>query len=358
MNRNALTEQRRETVIGLLKSMNIKKSAGEGFDKDDVYDCMQQLCDLYEKNIEELENAYEGEIGQLKDRYQKYDENNELYVSLIMEAKKSSNEIIAQAKGEVENILAEGREQVALQEKELAQLRMDAETEKQAMIVELNAAREAVEAERAAMKAEVDAEKEKVLATKNKYTQQLNAMEEEFEEIKTNILRTAGKIDSLKSKLPTDEEAEWNMMNDLDTVDFPASEIEVDSVIDTPAAFDMTIDMPEIPVAPAVEEVSAETFAEPAPVFAEEAPAAETFAAPAPEAFAEPAPAEEAFTLEDLTGPEIVLPDIEPEPIEELTLEDIEIDLPDLTEVPDVAPAAPTEEISFEGLEELFKEDK
>lgn len=333
MNRNALTEQRRETVIGLLKSMNIKKSAGEGFDKDDVYDCMQQLCDLYEKNIEELENAYEGEIGQLKDRYQKYDENNELYVSLIMEAKKSSNEIIAQAKSEVENILAEGREQVALQEKELAQLRMDVETEKQAMIAELNVAREAVEAERAAMKAEVDAEKEKVVATKNKYTQQLNAMEDEFEEIKTNILRTAGKIDSLKSKLPNDEEAEWNMMNDLDTVDFPASEIEVDSVIDTPAAFDMTIDMPEIPAVPAAEEIPVETFAE-------------------------PEPAEEAFTLEDLTGPEIILPDVELEPIEELSLEDIEIDLPDLTEVPDVAPAAPTEEISFEGLEELFKEDK
>lgn len=359
MNRNALTEQRRETVIGLLKGMNIKKSAGGGFDKDDVYDCMQQLCDLYEKNIEELENAYEGEIGQLKDRYQKYDENNELYVSLIMEAKKSSNEIIAQAKGEVESILAEGKDQVAQQEKELAQLRLDVENEKQAMIAELNAAREAVEAERAAMKAEVDAEKEKVLATKNKYTQQLNAMEEEFEEIKTNILRTAGKIDSLKSKLPNDEDAEWNMLNDLDTVAFPAAEIEIDSAIDTPAAFDAVIDMQEIPAVPEAEEIPVEEFAPAEPVFAEAAPAEETFA--------EPAPAEEAFTLEDLTGPEIILPDAEPAPIEELSLEDIEIDLPDLTEVPEAAPAEafaeeipapPAEEISFEGLEELFKEDK
>ena len=55
MDKNALTEKRRETVIGLLKGMNIKKASGEGFDKDDVYECMQQLCDLYEKNIEELE---------------------------------------------------------------------------------------------------------------------------------------------------------------------------------------------------------------------------------------------------------------------------------------------------------------
>ena len=91
MDKNALTEKRRETVIGLLKGMNIKKASGEGFDKDDVYECMQQLCDLYEKNIEELEDAYEGEIVALKDKYQKYDDNNDLYVSLIMEAKKSSN---------------------------------------------------------------------------------------------------------------------------------------------------------------------------------------------------------------------------------------------------------------------------
>ena len=106
MDKNALTEKRRETVIGLLKGMNIKKASGEGFDKDDVYECMQQLCDLYEKNIEELEDAYEGEIVALKDKYQKYDDNNDLYVSLIMEAKKSSNEIINQAKDEVENILS------------------------------------------------------------------------------------------------------------------------------------------------------------------------------------------------------------------------------------------------------------
>ena len=95
MDKNVLTEKRRETVIGLLKSMNIRKDDSGSFNKDDVYDCMQQLCDLYEKNIEELQNAYESEIVTLKERYAKYDENNELYVSLIMEAKKSSNDIDA-----------------------------------------------------------------------------------------------------------------------------------------------------------------------------------------------------------------------------------------------------------------------
>ena len=317
MNRNALTEQRRETVIGLLKGMNIKKSSVDGFDKDDVYDCMQQLCDLYEKSIEELENAYESELGQLKDRYQKYDENNELYVSLIMEAKKSSNDIISQAKNEVETILLEGKEQVAKQEQELAQLRTDMEIEKQAMIAELNAAKEAAEAEKAAMKAEVDAEREKAMAAKNKYTQQLNAMEEEFEEIKTNILRTAGKIDSLKSKFPKEEDPEWQMASEMAAVDFPTAEIEVDSVIETvetPIELEATI------------ETAAETF-----------------------------------TLDDLT--ESFVPDAEPVPVEELSLEDIEIELPDFGEAaPQEAPAAeaveePVAEISFEGLEELFKED-
>lgn len=193
MNKNALTEQRRETVIGLLKNMNIKKSTVGGFDKDDVYECMQKLCDLYENNIEELENAYEAEISELKEKYQKYDDNNDLYVSLIMEAKKSSNEIINQAKTEVETILTEGREQVARQEKELEQMRNGMEAEKDAITTELNASREAVEAEKAAMRAEVAAEKEKAEALKNKYRQQLNSMKEEFAEIKTNILRDCRK---------------------------------------------------------------------------------------------------------------------------------------------------------------------
>ncbi len=333
MNRNALTEQRRETVIGLLKGMNIKKSAGEGFDKDDVYDCMQQLCDLYEKSIEDLQNSYEAELGQLKDRYQKYDENNELYVSLIMEAKKSSNDIIAQAKTEVETILAEGKEQIAQQEKDLEQLRVDIEVEKQAMIAELNASREAVEAEKAAMKAEVEAEREKTSATKNKYTQQLNAMEEEFEEIKTNILRTAGKIDSLKSKLPNDEEAEWKMMNDLEAVDFPAAEIEIESIVETPATYE-AVAVEEVVVAPIAEE----------PVV-------------------EPVVEEETFTLEDLTAPEGFAGIPDAEPVEEFSLEDIEIELPELEEVTEAVEEAPVEEldleeISFEGLEELFKEEK
>lgn len=319
MNRNALTEQRRETVIGLLKGMNIKKSTVGGFDKDDVYECMQQLCDLYEKNIEDLENAYEAEINGLKEKYQKYDDNNELYVSLIMEAKKSSNDIINQAKTEVETILSEGREEVAKQEKELEQMRIGTEAEKKAMTDELNAARAAVEAEKKAMKAEVDAEREKVTTMKNKYSQQLNSMEEEFEEIRINVLRIAGKIDSLKSKLPNDEEINWVMAEEMNDISFPMPEIEVESA------------EPEVHIDDVVQVA--------------EVPATE-------EAVEEPAAEEEAvLTLEDLIpSEEVVL-------AEELNLEDIEIELPELTEAP-AAEAADEEEISFEGLEDLFKEDK
>ena len=56
---------------------------------------------------------------------------------------------------------------------------------------------------------------------KNKYNQQINAMEEEFNEIKTNILRTSGKIDSLKSKLPDDEAVSWDVIDAANVVDFP-----------------------------------------------------------------------------------------------------------------------------------------
>ena len=320
MNKNALTEQRRETVIGLLKNMNIKKNPAGGFDKDDVYECMQQLCDLYENNIEELENAYEVEINELRERYQKYDDNNELYVSLIMEAKKSSNEIINQAKTEVETILSEGREHVAKQEKELEQMRNGMEAEKEAITAELNASREAVEAEKAAMKAEVQAEKEKAEALKNKYKQQPNAMEEEFAEIKTNIIRTAGRVDSLKSKLADDEEAAWNVAQDLDAVDIPMAEEGVEEIT-----------LPQIHTEqPAADEIAEE-------------------------------PAEEEFTelkLEDLVQTENT--DGKPvDDIQELKLDDIQVDMPELKEEPaEEAPKEEAGEISFEGLEDLFKEDK
>jgi len=373
MNRNALTEQRRETVIGLLKGMNIKKSTVGGFDKDDVYECMQQLCDLYEKNIEELENAYEGEINTLRERYQKYDDNNELYVSLIMEAKKSSNDIINQAKSEVEIILAEGKEEIAKQEKELEQVRYNMDAEKNAIIAELNASREAVEAEKAAMKAEVDAEREKLTALKNKYRQQINSMEEEFADIKTNILRTSGKIDSLKSKLPADdEEINWNVSNDVDAVDFPAEDVAVEDIIipaeeivieavegevEVPANNDtveeaVSLDdlMPvEDPIAelpeveePAVEEISLDEF-EIEEFVIEDVPAVEPMAEEEPVA---------ELTLEDLMAEIPEEPAQEAAP-EEFTLEDIEIDLSEFEVAPDA-----TQEISFDGLEDLFKEEK
>lgn len=365
MSKSALTEKRRETVIGLLKSMNIKKSTVGGFDKDDVYECMQQLCDLYEQNIEELEDEYEAELNTLKAKYQKYDDNNDLYVSLIMEAKKSSNEIINQAKSEVETILAEGRDAIAKQEKELEQVRVGMDAEKNAIIAELNASREAVEAEKAAMKAEVEAEREKLSALKNKYRQQINSMEEEFADIKTNILRTSGKIDSLKSKLPAeDEEINWNVSNDVDAVDFPVEDIAVENILPTeeivieaiegdvevPANNDIVEEAvtledlvaPVDPIAelPEIEEISLDEFE------IEDVVVEEAVEAPVEE------PAVE-LTLEDLMAE---IPEEAPaeEPVvEEFTLEDIEIDLSEFE-----VDAEATQEISFDGLEELFKEEK
>ena len=351
MDKNALTEKRRETVIGLLKGMNIKKASGEGFDKDDVYECMQQLCDLYEKNIEELEDAYEGEIVALKDKYQKYDDNNDLYVSLIMEAKKSSNEIINQAKDEVENILSEGREEVSKQEEEIEQMRAGIDAEKQAMSDELNAARQAVEAEKAAMKAELEAEKEKLSALKNKYHQQINAMEEEFDEIKTNILRTAGKLDSLKSKLPEEDSANWDIIDHAGAIDFPAEEIQVDHTIDpVPVSVEPVAEIPaavEIPEAP----VAANTVTE----FPAEDPTV-TYDIPADGGAT-------SVTLEELTAPDAYAPQEAapaPQAAEEISFDDINIDLPDLNTL-ESAPeqeAQAEDEISFEGLEDLFKDEK
>ena len=363
MNKNALTEQRRETVIGLLKNMNIKKSTVGGFDKDDVYECMQKLCDLYENNIEELENAYEAEISELKEKYQKYDDNNDLYVSLIMEAKKSSNEIINQAKTEVETILTEGREQVARQEKELEQMRNGMEAEKDAITTELNASREAVEAEKAAMRAEVAAEKEKAEALKNKYRQQLNSMKEEFAEIKTNILRTAGKVDSLKSKLSDDEAVTWSVTEDLDAVDFPVAGDDVEEITLPEYTADDAVEVQTADAAPEVlyAEPAEEVHTEPAAPFVVDSPFTSEPAYEEPVA----APVVETETVAEQTS-ELRLEDLIPEqdPIaaaentaQGMDFNTVNMGMPEAGAAP-LPDGEDSGEISFEGLEELFGEDK
>ena len=65
-------------------------------------------------------------------------------------------------------------------------------------------------------------------------------MEEEFNEIKTNILRTAGKLDSLKSKLPEEDSVNWDIIDHAGAVDFPAEEIQVDHTIDPVPVFSRT----------------------------------------------------------------------------------------------------------------------
>lgn len=357
MDRNALTEQRRQTVIGLLKGMNIKKSSEGGFDKDDVYECMQQLCDLYEKSIEELENTYEGEIVSLKDKYQKYDDNNELYISLIMEAKKSSNDIINQAKDEVENILAEGKDAVAQQEQAIEQMRANMDAERTMLTDELNAAREAVEAEKAAMKAELEAEKEKVSALRSKYHQQINSMESEFMEIKTNILRTAGKIDSIKSKLSDEGEVAWDVIDDNGNIDFPSEDIHVEENI--PYSGGLTMFESGQAAEPA-QEFSAAPEAETVPEF-ESMPSEGIFTDPKIDSFEEPVqepamspadsfapiPEDPAFTADNTV--QVAENEAEYAEPEEISLEDlmsdIEIDLPDF----DVSAPAPADTMIFDG---------
>ena len=397
MDKSALKDKRRETVIGLLKGMSIRKDTDGGFEKDDVYGCIQELCNLYEDHITELENNYEAEISELTKRYQKYDENNELYVSLILEAKKSSNEIINQAKTEVDEILKNGKEKIKLQEEQLEQFRVDSEKERESIAEELKASKEVAEAEKAAMKVEMEAEKEKLEATKNKYRQQITAMEDEFAEIKTNILRTSARLDSLKAQ--TEElspSIDWEVEETEIEVEVPDADVEVEEFAEAeavlpieeepaeeapeeeaPAAAVPIIDESELPEAvKSIELVLDEQFEEPveaqveAP--AEEAPAEQ---APAEEA---PAEAEDLFADSFLKGDlfDIVEPEgdavaeveqalgevpaeaIEPSGEHEATVEELLASMDALTDVDGVAEAAEAsdgvddllDEISFDDL--------
>lgn len=428
MDKSALKEKRRETVIGLLKGMTIQENAKEGFDKEDVYGCIQELCNLYEEHIEELEMNYEAEIGELTKRYQKYDENNELYISLIMEAKKSSNDIINQAKTQVEEILAAGKEQIALQEEQLEQFKADSEMQKQALMTELQTAKDVAEAEKATMRVEVEAEKEKLEAIKSKYRQQASAMEDEFAEIRTNVLRTSARLDVLKAQVEEETpEIQWDVI-EAEAVSMPASDVEVDDVIDVA---DYAEDEKALEEALSSDDAFAETFFKseilenmPAAAEAEagaaeaempeeqEIPAGEFRVYDAPEAVipesdvvveapaaveieedlpaeipedAEPAAAEPAETepaaedapqidddidalLDEISFEDLLddnLSDSEEIPaedtaiIEEISLDEVEgFDAAAEEKTADAAAADIPEEISFESLEALFKDEK
>jgi len=414
MDKSALKDKRRETVIGLLKGMSIKKSVDGGFEKDDVYGCIQELCNLYEEHIGELENNYEAEISELTKRYQKYDENNELYVSLILEAKKSSNEIINQAKTEVDEILKTGKEKIQAQEEQMEQFRIDSEKERESIQAELKASKDVAEAEKAAMIVELEAEKEKLEATKNKFRQQITAMEDEFAEIKTNILRTSARLDNLKAQ--TEELApsiDWEVEEAAIEVEVPEADVEVEEfaeIAEEPveeAAEEAAEESEEEAPAeePAVEYKEVEVEAEPEPakpddLFAEtfladdlfdkipeekdDVAAIEEALGDEAEALAAEAPAEAAeggveheATVEELLASMDVLADGDGIPEPEVpaeageAVEDLldEISLDDLVDVPaeaaeEVAEAAETvaeaapDEISFDSLEALFKDEQ
>lgn len=421
MDKIGLKDKRRETVIGLLKGIEIKKNADGCFEKDDIYECIQDLCNLYEEHIDELERNYESEISGLNKRYQKYDENNELYISLIMDAKKNSNEIIDQAKSEVDKILNDGKEQIAFQEKQLEQFRLDSEREKESIIAEIRASKEAAEAEKAAIKVEIEAEREKLEATKNKYRQQIAAMDGEFAEIKTNILRTSARLDALKSQAEDIvPEVEWNVKEAEGSVQIPSADIEIEDVVEDVAAdvaapsdlFEETFFKSEVlkeapnavsegPAADAAVEEQAETeppAAQPDEIataeellfedkmtvedlleeiepdvqteetveIAQAAPAEEEKAAE--EKAAEEAPGDDIETLLDEISFDDLLKEADADDvqesadngIEEISLEELEALEEETTELgaEDKTDVAAPEEISFESLEAIFKDEK
>ncbi|MGN0694600.1 MAG: hypothetical protein ACI4LK_06805 [Lentihominibacter sp.] len=439
MDKTALAEKRRETVIGLLKNMTVRRDSESGFDKDDVYDCIQQLCNLYEMHIEELENNYETKIGEMSAKYQKYEENNDLYVSLIMDAKKTGNEIIAQAQKEVDTILEEGKAKLAAQEEEYNKLDGEYKKKMDSLEKELMAARDSVASEKASMTIELEEEKSRFEVARNRYRQQLEAMDAEFGEIKTNILRTAARLDGLKSQVENvEEEVQWRFEKSS-SVEIPESdagveEIEIPETHEEPAELHVepvleVEPVPEIQEVPAEEKEKSfeETYfksdildsieentasgsdapelapedliSEPSDskltdkdmeqlqslldarteVVPEEAPAAET--EPAAEVYEESGASiadmlDETPAFADIqTAPAEEPADVE-EPVEsveellgEISFDDILAEIPDTDDAEegaaeisldnlDAVEATEQEEISFEKLEEMFKDEK
>lgn len=245
---------------------------------------------------------------------------------------------------------------------------------------ELDAARNMAEAKRDAMRAEVEAEKEKLDAIKLRYRQQIDAMEEEFQEIRTNILRTATSLNGLKSQVSIADEGQWTVTEGSEVVEFPTPDAGIEEILDFPTEQEEAIPADVIEVEPSTEAPFEEPVTESSE---EEKPVAETVPEQPAEAlfatdelFAEKffkseimdnigTPADELSTdidaeLIDKDDSELVPQepikadaDIE-ELLEEISFEDIFTDLPDADKLD---AAEPVEEISLEGIEEINPEE-
>ncbi|MDD6191372.1 MAG: hypothetical protein PUB75_07275 [Firmicutes bacterium] len=235
MDKAALTEKRGDSVVRFLKSLEIRRVSDNGYDMEDVHECIHQLCRLYETHIGELEKNYDTEIEKLTAKYQKYEENNELYVDLIVDAKRTAGDIISQAQNEVDSILEEGKEKIALCEREQQKLEEEFSNTLRGLEEEVAKARENAEAEKIKIAEEIDKERENLEETRRRYRTQVDAMDEEFNEIKTNIWRAAAKLDGLKAQTENvEEDVQWKL-EESSSVEIPVNDTGIEEIlIDAP----------------------------------------------------------------------------------------------------------------------------
>ncbi len=165
MDKNTLKKKKKRNSHKPSKGMRIRKNTEEGFDKEDVYTCIQQLCDLYETHIEELEKHYEVELTELTERCTKYDEKSLQYADIMMSAQKYHDDIVKQTNDEVYELMSNAQKQYKEKQLKIEDLREAFESEKESG-EELDAARNMADAKRDAMRVEVEAEKEKLDAIK------------------------------------------------------------------------------------------------------------------------------------------------------------------------------------------------
>ena len=191
-------------------------------------------------------------------------------------------------------------------------------------------------------------------------------MKEEFAEIKTNILRTAGKVDSLKSKLSDDEAVTWSVTENLDAVDFPVAGDDVEEVTLPEYIADDAVEVQTVQTADAAPEVLyaepvEEVHTEPAAPFVVDSPFTSEPVYEEPVA----APVVETETVAEQTSElrlEDLIPEQDPIAAAENTAQGMDFNTVNMG-MPEAAAAPALDgedsgEISFEGLEELFGEDK
>lgn len=213
-----MSEAKNKEITDFLEKLDIKMARKGGFEQEDVYSKMQDLCDIYEKRIEKMEDYYEDRLSQsggndeallkeneeLRARVKKHDEDSKIFTNLMIDAKRNSEARLEEANAEAEKIIAEAN-------KKAGETILESQNQSEQILTETQQKAEELMRENTEALEKRAAEQEEaldILRQENaKYVQYIESLEGGIQQIKANLEEIKGKFSVVMTEKSEMEES-------------------------------------------------------------------------------------------------------------------------------------------------------